>query len=226
MEIVQLLIDADENLDDNSIILCPPDTDNYDEEVLSNQNINGLSLLHIACTYSAPTIVIQTLLGTLPHLSQTLSNNGPGGSHLPIHAACRTGASPDTISALLKSYPEGAAVPDGNDGRLPLHLECMTRCHADIVRLLLDEYASGAGVVDVRGRTALHYAAETSKGANNKAVKLLMDAFPAALQMEDNEGCIPSIDLISKNEEDGKIEDRNEQDNTADDSRKRVVRFA
>lgn len=190
--------------------------------------------LHVACKYNAPVDVIHALLKTNPKQARRISLDGPGGDHLPLHAACRTGASVDTIKALLRSYPEGAAMPDGNHRRNSLHLECMTRCHPDVIRMLLDAYKASAGATDLRGRTALHYAAENSivvENGSREAVTILLEAFPKAMEVRDNDGCVPCLKKLMNTEEDsGSTFEKGRNDEDADEDsasdRKRSVRFA
>lgn len=196
-------------------------------ESLAETSTTGLSPLHLACRYNAPTDVIHALLDIDPQQARCYALDGPGGAHLPIHAACRTGASIDTINALLESYPEGASRPDGNDGRLPLHLECMTRCNPGAVGMLLGACGAGAEKVDARGRTALHYAAEcygTSDG--EEAATILLEAFPGALEVRDNSGCFPCLNSTSDEEDRLEKEGDAEAAVFAVDDRKKSVHFA
>jgi len=196
-------------------------------ESLAETSTTGLSPLHLACRYNAPTDVIHALLDIDPQQARCYALDGPGGAHLPIHAACRTGASIDTINALLESYPEGASRPDGNDGRLPLHLECMTRCNPGAVGMLLGACGAGAEKVDARGRTALHYAAEcygTSDG--EEVATILLEAFPGALEVRDNSGCFPCLNSTSDEEDRLEKEGDAEAAVFAVDDRKKSVHFA
>ena len=208
LEIVKLLIDVDSN---------------YSTKNMISKECALLTPLHLAATYNAPIDVVHALLDVSPQQASHLANDGPGGAHLPIHAACRTGASIDTIKALIRIYPEGTMIPDGNDGRLPLHLECMTRCQPDVIRTLLDANEEGAKVVDTRGRLALHYAAEPNKAGCGEAAKILLEVFPAALEVRDEDALYPCVNLTSKQDGVGYKVDEEEIDVVVE---QKAVRFA
>jgi len=168
-----------------------------------------MTLLHLACTYHSPTSVVRALLDANSQQAECMASEGVGGAHLPLHAACRTGASIDVIKALLESYPAGAATTDGHDNRLPLHLECLTRCETEVVRLLLDADKSGAEKIDVKGRTALHYA--FASHADQKVLDILIEAFPGAMEIHDGGGCLPDLALVPVQEEDEEDENGSEK---------------
>lgn len=184
--------------------------DAYPSIVKTKGKSSELTPLHLACTYHSPTSVVRALLDANNKQADCMASDGVGGAHLPLHAACRTGASIDVIKALLESYPAGASTTDGYDNRLPLHLECMTRCETEVVRLLLDADRSGAEKIDVKGRTALHYA--FASNADQKVLDILIEAFPGAMEIQDGGGCLPDLTLVPVQEEDENGSEKSENE--------------
>ncbi len=137
--------------------------------MITKEKPSELTPLHLLCNFHSPTPVVQALLNANKKQAECMAGDGAGGACLPLHAACYNGALIDVIKELLVAYPTGALTTDENDKRLPLHLECMTRCESDVVCLLLDAYRSGMEKVDVKGRTALHYAF-TSKAEKRRLI--------------------------------------------------------
>ena len=116
-------------------------------------------------------------------------------------------------------------MPDGNEDRLPLHLECMTRCNARVIQTLLDVHNnSGAEFVDKKGRTPLHYAVECCGDA--EAVKILLGAFPGAMEVKDYDGCVPCLRMNLDEDNSEVTVDKEEVTVDDADNRRRVVRFA
>ncbi len=168
--------------------------------MITKEKPSELTPFHLACNFHSPTLVVQALLNANKKQAECMASDGTGGAHLPLHAACCNGALIDVIKELLVAYPTGALTTDENDKRLPLHLECMTRCESDVVCLLLDAYRSGVAKVDVKGRTALHYAFISK--ADKKALDILIKTFPGAMEIHDDNGCLPDMALVLVQEED------------------------
>ena len=234
MELVGILIDSCPECCNDAVFSNPFGDDN---QLGHKGKGRGFSALHLACRYNAPVDVIRALLKKNPQLAQQFASDGDGcergGTHLPIHAVCKTAGSSsfETIEALLEHYPNGASIPDGRN-RLPLHLECMTQCRPNVIRMLLNVHRGGAEALDCQGRTAMHYAVETSQQPEdeswNEAVTILLDAFPGALEVKDNDGFVPSFVMKSSYEacSETKADEEKTENDDATNGNKRVVRFA
>lgn len=114
---------------------------------------------------------------------------------LPLHKACVLQPHEDTISALLKAYPEGANSKD-QDGWLPLHCACFYAANDKIVNELLQAEPKGAQSKDDEGRLPLHYAC--LKGASKAVVDILLASFAKGAMVKDDEGRLPIHHACSK----------------------------
>lgn len=111
------------------------------------------------------------------------------GQELPIHIACRQGASKEVIRLLLEKSPETAKIPDC-EGRLPLHLACCndTTDQTSIQDLILyNERATRTP--DDFGLLPLHWACTKNSPAVN--VETIIKAYPFAIEQKDCYGKTP-----------------------------------
>jgi hypothetical protein len=80
---------------------------------------------------------------------------------LPLHAAIIFCAPERAISALLNSFPQGAACKD-DQGMLPIHLAFRNGCDEDVVNVLLMAYPQSVDVQDRKGRTPMVLAQQST----------------------------------------------------------------
>ena len=77
--------------------------------------------LHQCCALRPPVEMIQTLVITYPAGIKAVETSF---GRLPLHVACRSGASPEAVECLLAYHPEGTQEGD-NLKRIPLHCKCL-----------------------------------------------------------------------------------------------------
>jgi hypothetical protein len=82
-----------------------------------------VSALHLACALKAPPSMIQAVYTAHPaSVGEVESTYG----RLPLHIAVLNGIPPNSLSQLIKLYPQGTKVQDLH-GRLPIHYACKGR---------------------------------------------------------------------------------------------------
>lgn len=74
--------------------------------------------LHQCCALRPPVEMIQTLVITYP---AGIKAKETSFGRLPLHIACRSGASPEAVECLLAYHPDGSKEGD-NLKRIPLHV--------------------------------------------------------------------------------------------------------
>ena len=107
---------------------------------------------------------------------------------LPLHIACQTNASVETIQVLLDRHPEGARTRDSL-GRLALHYACSHSAPVDVVAALLKSFVGGAAMGDKNGWTALHVACRV--GESPEVINELIKAYPDGIAEKTNKGSTP-----------------------------------
>ena len=164
--------------------------------------------LHQACACpGVPVSLIEALMAAYP---AALYKTESSYQRLPLHCACRTGASPEVVQALLHaaSVYYAAATNDGNPvhemclhpdtlQRLPLHYALSNHAQAETVRVLLDACPASAHAVDQRGWTCLHVAA--SVGCSLPVFQWLLEANPQAASIATMQGSLPQHVLHQTN---------------------------
>ena len=104
----------------------------------------------------------------------------PASEELVLHAAAELRVSPLNTVQLVQDYPE--CIHHMNNGMLPLHLVVAATGvdHAGRVKAFLNVFPESAKVLDARGLLPVQIA--LLHGAEWDVVKLLIGAFPLALQ--------------------------------------------
>lgn len=103
-----------------------------------------------------PLDIVQQLIHYAPEVLRIKDNF----RFLPIHFACRNGASLDIVQALVHGYPESVAMPNCG-GRLPLHLACSNGASSlEVLNFLIDFYPPSMDHKDNHGETPLFYLKE------------------------------------------------------------------
>lgn len=105
--------------------------------ILARDEVTGEIPLHVASATDAPVALLSLLVGQTG--AAFLAPDHSGG--LPIHSACRAGASLDTIQFLVEHGGVGTLCVRDNNGALPLHLlSASSVAPLDVVKYLLKEY--------------------------------------------------------------------------------------
>mmetsp|Transcript_11763 Transcript_11763/g.16966 ORF Transcript_11763/g.16966 Transcript_11763/m.16966 type:complete len:231 (-) Transcript_11763:125-817(-) len=102
-----------------------------------------------------PLDIVQQLIQYAPEVLQIKDNF----RFLPIHFACRNGASLDIVKALVHGYPESVTVVNCG-GRLPLHLACYNGASLEVLNFLIEFYPQSMEHKDNHGETPLFYLKE------------------------------------------------------------------
>eukprot|EP00956_Cyclotella_meneghiniana_P023869 scaffold47168_cov25-Cyclotella_meneghiniana.AAC.3 len=196
----------------SAVALCPNDNKLTESKLLlqmsailqSNPNVVqekhdgeyrfGSTLLHYAACGRSPEFC-QLLIDMNPDLVKTADHYGV----LPFHVACYK-SNVRTAKFLYEKYPESVNVPTDDGLYLyPLHMllgDSWGRSEdtVELLKFLLkhDQGAVFVQIRDVTGQTtSLHLAC---KFQSFEAVKLVFDAYPEAIHIEDGNGNFP-IDL-------------------------------
>lgn len=119
-------------------------------------------------------------------------------SDIVIHFAARFQAPLRILSLLAKLYPVSLASSDVT-GRYPIHVAAKWGATPDIVAYLIKTNPAVAGAPDSTGKTPMHYVGECYQRHFDNAmynrndsmlqvVRLLKNAAPKSVNLEDNEG--------------------------------------
>lgn len=127
----------------------------------------------------------------------------PTSAETLLHLALKCQPPMDIILELLGGFPEAVSLPDSM-GRLPLHVAAEYGASSAVILHLLVRNENAAGEQNATGKTPLHLAcktytlaynptndAKTMEHAFGEVVRMLGDAAPAAVNMEDNQGMTP-----------------------------------
>jgi ankyrin repeat protein len=90
---------------------------------------------------------------------------------LPIHMACRNGASLEVIKELVNAWPESLKWTN-KGGSLPLHTLCSNKGDPSVVLYLINAWREGTGVSNNYGWLPLHCAC--AHGASSEVIRLLV----------------------------------------------------
>jgi hypothetical protein len=163
--------------------------------------------LHQACACShVPVALIEALIQAFP---AALYKPESSYQRIPLHCACRTGASPAVIAALLRGASLSSGVNESDPAhdmclqqdnlqRLPLHYALSNQADAATVRLLLDACPASTHAVDQRGWTPLHVAASVSCH-RLEVFQWLLESNPAAASAVTLQGSLPQQVLHKSN---------------------------
>uniref|UniRef100_A0A7S4SLF8 Uncharacterized protein n=1 Tax=Ditylum brightwellii TaxID=49249 RepID=A0A7S4SLF8_9STRA len=123
----------------------------------------------------------------------------------PLHDACYSGASSDTISLLVATWPDAVKVKSTReDKETPLHVACRGGASLDTISLLLGMWPEAIEEKNSYNQLPLHVAC--SKKASLDAIFLLVGNRHDTIKRKDNFDCTPlheacscasSIDVIS-----------------------------
>jgi hypothetical protein len=162
---------------------------------------NG-NVLHIMCMYHPPHKVIHRVASMSPLLAIQVN----ALKQTPLHVAAAYGASHRVISSLIKHGGTSPASMQDAKGRIPLHLHLKhctpDACNCDSgddISPTQDGYSSVNGVK----RTPIKSKSQPSllvAGPNVKVLRVLSEAAPQSIFMEDKEGLTPMMIASSQSE--------------------------
>lgn len=145
--------------------------------------LNGMSLIHCCVAYDPP---LQLLKKMVKAASSSLSKQDVLG-RTPLHIAVGSGASEESVSFLVASYPRACGCQD-IDGRTPLHFACDSSSQLfedddpvrgdppsfNLVQTLLSGCWDSAALEDKKGMNAIEYALVSQ--ADMRTIRLLQKA--------------------------------------------------
>lgn len=171
----------------------------YPEGASRKEKAFGFLPLHVACFKVVSTDedydedyneVVRTLLDWYPDGASTVDS----GNRLPLHVACRTGATGKVVASLLRANPDATKHLDHHD-RLPIHLAC---CHRDsnsveVLELLVQSNPEGLQErEEVHGFLPLHVACfKGERNVRQDVVETLLQFFPMGARIPDKNGNLP-----------------------------------
>jgi len=130
--------------------------------------------LHMACMRQPPKSIVLTMLDVYQS-----ANNKKDSMHgrLPVHYACRFGASLEVIMLLFSMNP-GSIKERENDGSLPLHLACkQVTTSKEVLYYLIRNYPAGLEMKNNAGNTPLDIAASDQAKITVRTLALLEQGF-------------------------------------------------
>jgi len=107
---------------------------------------------------------------------------------LPIHVACRSGASPDVIKKLLDEFAEGLFRAD-YEGNLPIHLACSFGS-MEAISLLLRPNSGHLDSTNKKHQTPLHMVCSRDD-VSLSVVQGILDVSTSACKVTDWQGQLP-----------------------------------
>jgi len=155
--------------------------------------------IHLACEKKPPVDVIYHLLSIYPG---AIGEKNYGGD-LPLHIACREGASKEVINFMLvrEKNTYNSSNEKDCEGRLALHLAASkSGTDVQVIKDLAEVNAKAARTPDDFGLLPLHWAC--SKNASKAVVEALLDVYPYANETKDSYGRTPiALVKLSENKE-------------------------
>lgn len=153
------------------------------------------NILHLSCKFRAPTSVIRELVEKVSEdKALSLMSERDYRKRLPLHIAIQYNVSADTISYLVKTYPESLMEKD-KSGSNSLHLACRRRPiksnnnlrrnkhtkikkaemknRREIIKVLLEAYPRLAIEEDGRGINAIEHALNSE--LDHRIIKMLQN---------------------------------------------------
>ena len=160
---------------DVTLLECPEAAHERDEY--------GYTLLHVAAVYR-PLEFCRRLIDLNPDAIKSKNREGM----LPLHCACQCNYV-ETVRYLFEMYPESIHVFD-SQRNYPIDFLLFNDDEGDslleLARFLLQHDEGAVTKCDIYGNMSLHYAVEFESTVN--IVKLVYNAYPQAIYMENNEG--------------------------------------
>lgn len=159
----------------------------YDSKVLP---------IHQACALRPPRSFVETLYQVYPEGFSLLEDKF---GRTPLHIACQTDASLETIKTLLEVNVEAAKAKD-KPGRTPLHYAYLHKAPAEVVEVLLQAFPESIRCADENGWLPIHVASKNC--TDPKVLRLLIGQDPTSLKITTDKGSTPlMLAKKSKHEE-------------------------
>jgi ankyrin repeat protein len=133
---------------------------------------------------------IRALVEKNPSIVQARNDDG----HLPLHIACRFGASLSVIKYLVEQYPESIQIKKDEDAKLrPLHWACWGRASMDVIRYLVALEPEAVRAPSRRHLLPLHYACLQffPLPPCMETVEFLVSMYPEAISTACGDGNLP-----------------------------------
>uniref|UniRef100_A0A7S3L2C1 Uncharacterized protein n=1 Tax=Amphora coffeiformis TaxID=265554 RepID=A0A7S3L2C1_9STRA len=128
----------------------------------------GPNPLHQAC--SDPRVTLETVMNILTESPDEVCVPDEE-RNLPIHVACRTGASLEVIRYLAEDWPESLRWTN-KGGSIPLHTACSNQPSAAVIHYLITSWPKATSVANNYGWLSLHCAC--AYGASPEVISLLV----------------------------------------------------
>ena len=130
----------------------------------------GCRPLHQACTDPRMTVqIIRDILAESPDEVCIPDDE----RCLPVHIACRSGASLDVVRCLVEDWPESLRWTN-KGGSLPLHTACSNKADLSVVKYLISAFPKATGIANNYGWLPLHCACAHS--ASSEVISLLVQS--------------------------------------------------
>lgn len=160
----------------------------------NRQSGNNLPIHLVASNPDANASLVNKIIELNPRGASIENSHG----RLPLHLVCESGKSFDGgFESIYNAYPRAIGIAERNDrGWLPLHftVTCPNSTLEQIERVL-DLNRDAASVVDGSNKTVLHLAIESGRSWDD-GLKMLFDAYPDAIDIEDSSGRIPLVSAL------------------------------
>lgn len=139
-------------------------------QAIDQQDSLGFTPLHLVCGPDGQADVLDAFLSH-PQGIHALEKQTYETGHLPLHLACRRGASHFLVERLVQACPEGCKMLDKDQKWLALHYAC-ARLNRAVVEILIKAFPGSVLVRDPCGRLPFHIAYD--RNASMGFLKLLI----------------------------------------------------
>jgi ankyrin repeat protein len=144
--------------------------------------------LHWAAAKNRNVSIVKDLIERYPIGIKSPNHEG----YLPLHCAGQNNCL-DVVRLIHDAYPPAAKVPDF-EGGLPLHHACcFNKGNVEVARFICEAYPSALTTPQPNGVTPMHLA--TSQNDSVELLQLILDKYPQATTLKDDEGWLP-IDCL------------------------------
>lgn len=143
--------------------------------------------LHLIC---ARTPTMETLQYMLSKGGSAALKTKDHNRDLPLHVACKHGASLQVVKVLVKKYPD-AMLAANSRGDLPLHVALTAGAPLNLIKWLLERAPRAASTPNIHGDTPLHLAASNKDSSTKLLSLLLVQQGTVSLSIRNHSGDVP-----------------------------------